>query len=230
MTAVSGRVAREVRSFAPRASFSLLPNAIDTAFWTPASSPEPRIGARLVYAGRLQSKKRPLLLLRVLRELAKSSPIAPWTLTIAGDGVLRERLNEGVRKLGLEHRVTFVGWTDRARLREILRASDIFLSTATRESFGLAALEARAVGVPVVGVRDSAVADFITDEESGLLASGDRAFAQAASRLVRDADLRSRIADFNRRTPVPYDWERALALHDEAYDLATRRLPLRRNG
>jgi hypothetical protein len=47
---------------------------------------------------------------------------------------------------------------------------------------------------------------------------------------VRDAELRSRIADSNRRTPVPYDWERSLALHDEAYELATKRLPLRRNG
>ena len=230
MTAVSGRVAREVRSFAPRAEFSLLPNAIDTAFWTPASTEEPRTAVRLVYAGRLQPKKRPLLLLRVLRDLARQSPAGPWTLTIAGDGALRERLTEGVRRLGLEHRVTFVGWTDRERLREILRSSDVFLSTATRESFGLAALEARAVGLPVVGVRDSAVADFITDGESGLLASGDPAFAQAVSRLVLDADLRSRIASFNRRTPVPYDWERTLALHDEAYDLATRRLPLRRHG
>ena len=227
MSAVSRRVAREVAPFAPSATFSLLPNAIDTAFWTPGPTPSLPGDVRFVYAGRLQPKKRPLLLLRVLRELARCAPDSKWTLTIAGGGSLERSLRQGVRALGLENRVSFVGWADRERLREILRSSHVFLSTATRESFGLAALEARAVGLPVIAVRDSAVADFITHEESGLLADSDAQFATAAVRLVGDSALRARMADFNRRTPVPFDWERTLALHDEIYDRATKELAVR---
>ena len=217
MTAVSGRVAREVATFARDASFTLLPNAIDTTFWRPAESPGDRRAVRLIYAGRLQSKKRPRLLLGVLRELRRHS----FTLTIVGAGPLEADLRRGVRALGLEAQVDFTGWLQPDRLREALRASDVFLSTAMRESFGIAALEARAVGVPVIAMRDSAVADFIDHERSGLLAGDDDAFIRETVRLVEDEGLRGRIARHNRETTVPFDWDHTLALHDAAYDRAT---------
>jgi glycosyltransferase involved in cell wall biosynthesis len=224
MTAVSKRVIREVESFAPNASFSVLPNAIDTTFWTPGDHPEPRREIRLVFAGRLQAKKRPLLLLRVIRELQRSAGDLPWRVIVAGTGPLDRPLREGVRKLGAGQQVTFMEWLDRHGLRDALRSADVFLSTAARESFGLAALEARACGLPVVAVKDSAVSDFIAHEVSGLLAKDDGEFTLAAARLVRDADLRDRLADFNRRTPIPYDWDRAIDAHEAIYATAEARL------
>ena len=88
----------------------------------------------------------------------------------------------------------------------------------------MAALEARSVGVPVVAVRNSAVSEFITDGESGLLAAGDEAFAAAVLRLVNDDHLRQRIAMFNSSTPVPLDWDHSIALHERAYDAASEAL------
>lgn len=220
MTAVSRRVIREVERFAPLAPFSVLPNAIDTTFWTPPESTTATSKVRLVFAGRLQVKKRPLLLLRVLRELARDSK-TDWSLTIVGDGPLAPSLREAVRKAGLENRVHFMGWIDRVELRDLFRQSDIFLSTAARESFGLAALEARACGLPVIAVEDSAVSDFITHGVNGLLARTDDDFASATVRLVRDSDLRNRLRAFNQRTPVPYDWARAIEAHEELYASAT---------
>jgi glycosyltransferase involved in cell wall biosynthesis len=217
MTAVSRRVAREVETFAAGARFTLLPNAIDTGFWTPSSISRTDKQVRLVFAGRVQAKKRPLLLLRVLRELARTAPSYDWFLTVVGEGPLERSLRAGVQDLGMNHRVHFAGWVDRDRLREMLRTSDVFLSTAARESFGLAALEARACGVAVVAVEDSAVADFITHEVSGLLAKTDDDFAAATARLVRDTDLRTRLAEFNRRTPVPFDWSRSIEAHESIY-------------
>jgi glycosyltransferase involved in cell wall biosynthesis len=217
MTAVSRRVIREVEPFAPDAVFSVLPNAIDTAFWTPLDAGDSHETVRLVVAGRLQSKKRPLLLLRVLRELKRTAAGEAWSLTIVGEGPLAGPLRDGVRDLGLDDRVRFAGWLDRDRLRDTLRSSDIFLSTAARESFGLAALEARACGLPVVAVEDSAVSAFITHEVSGLLASTDDGFASATARLVLDSALRNRLRDFNRRTTVPLDWTSALDAHEALY-------------
>lgn len=216
-TAVSRRVAREVNAFAPDATISLLPNAIDTAFWTPDAATPRRDGARLLYVGRLNAKKRPRLLLRVLDELQRVGPTQAFSLKIIGTGPLEGGLRRDVAASGLGDRVEFTGWLDPVRLRDELRSADIFLSTATRESFGLAALEARAVGVPVVAVRDSAVEDFITHEVSGLLASDDAGFARAVARLVKDRALRDAITRHNRSTPVPYSWENTLADHDAIY-------------
>jgi glycosyltransferase involved in cell wall biosynthesis len=217
MTAVSRRVVREVRGFAPSRTFAVLPNAVDTDFWTPG---EDRVSreVRIAYVGRLHSKKRPLLLLRVLRDLAQIDHV--WRLSIIGSGPLEGRLRAGVRALGLEDRVTFTGWTSASDLRDILRSTDVFLSTAARESFGLAALEARAVGVPVVAVKDSAVAEFISHGESGMLLEGDDAFVAAVRKLVTDDHLRRRIAEFNRSTAVPLSWDHTLSLHERTYDAA----------
>jgi glycosyltransferase involved in cell wall biosynthesis len=220
MSAVSRRVAREVEAFAPGSPFVVLPNAIDTSFWSPGPGGRRDGPVRLVYAGRLQAKKRPLLLLGVLRELARSTGGVEWRLTVVGEGPLGRALRDGVRQLGLSERVDYAGWVDPARLREILRDSDVFLSTAARESFGLAALEARSVGLPVVAVAGSAVADFISHEVSGLLAGTDIEFAEAAARLVRGSDLRERIRAFNRQTPVPHDWGAAIERHETIYERA----------
>jgi hypothetical protein len=75
-----------------------------------------------------------------------------------------------------------------------------------------------------VAVKDSAVSDFIAHEVSGLLAKDDGEFTVSAARLVRDADLRDRLADFNRRTPIPYDWDRAIDAHEAIYATAEARL------
>ena len=218
MTAVSRRVAREVEPFAAGSTFTILPNAVDTKFWIPPAGRRGDGAVRLVYAGRLAPKKRPLLLLRALRELAGVEQ--PWTLTIVGEGPLEPSLRAGVRELKLEDRVNFTGWVEPEVLRGLLQSADVFLSTAERESFGLAALEARACGLAVVAVDDSAVADFVTHEVSGLLARTDQDFAAATARLVRDAELRLRITEHNRREPVPYDWDRTVAAHEEAYGRA----------
>jgi glycosyltransferase involved in cell wall biosynthesis len=233
MTAVSSRVVREVQSFAPGRTFDVLPNAIDTAFWSPGSSQPTDDVIRIVYAGRLESKKRPMLLPRVLHALGKQIPRAVypeeqrderarddnqgWHLTVAGTGDLEAPLRRAVNSAGFADRVSFTGWMDPTALRDLLRSSHVFLSTAARESFGLAALEARAVGLPVVAVRDSAVSDFIQHEQSGLLASDDDDFARSVTRLVRDADLRRRIAAFNAATRVPFDWDHSLARHEQLY-------------
>jgi glycosyltransferase involved in cell wall biosynthesis len=229
MTAVTTRVAREVQSFAPGSRFDLLPNAIDSAFWSPGPVAAEDDVARLVYAGRLVGKKRPMLLLRVLRELEKqilrvarddNRPL--WHLYVAGTGDLEPTLRRSVAAAGFADRVTFAGWMNSIQLRDLLRSSHVFLSTAARESFGLAGLEARSVGLPVVAVRDSAVADFISHEQSGLLADDDHGFAASVARLVRDDELRRRIAAFNRGTRAPFDWRESLARHDQVYAACAR--------
>jgi len=78
-----------------------------------------------------------------------------------------------------------------------LRASDVFLLPSETESFGLAALEAMACGVPVVASDVGGVPEVVTHGETGLLAPvGDvAAMARHVARLLGDEGARVRFAE-----------------------------------
>jgi glycosyltransferase involved in cell wall biosynthesis len=221
LTAVSSSVAAEVRNIAPANPIQVLPNAIDPDYWTPGQHTE-HGGVNLVAVMRLRSKKRPMLLLDAAKEIKRSLPGKQFTLRIAGTGPLERSLKRAVERNQLGDCIDFVGWRDADGLRALLRDSDAFLSPTIRESFGLAALEARAVGVPVVAMRHSAVADFIANEESGLLASSDREFLDASVRIVNDDSLRNQIAQRNRAVRPDLTWDKSLRAHEAVYAQALK--------
>jgi glycosyltransferase involved in cell wall biosynthesis len=216
LTAVSTRVARAVQAFAPANPISILPNAIDADFWTPGPTTD-HTGVNLVAVTRLRSKKRPMLLIDAAKEIRRALPSKPFRLRIAGSGPLEASMKRRVAREGLGDCVEFVGWRDADGLRALLRDSDAFLSPTVRESFGLAALEARAVGFPVVAMRHSAVADFITNEESGLLAASDREFLDASVRIVNDDSLRNRMGQHNRSIRPDLTWDKSIRAHEAVY-------------
>ena len=82
------------------------------------------------------------------------------TLTILGEGPERARVERHVREHDLGW-VRLPGRVSREELRERYAASDVYLSPARLESFGIAALEARTVGLPVIGRSGSGVGEFV---------------------------------------------------------------------
>ena len=85
------------------------------------------------------------------------------------------------------------------------------------ESFGLAALEARGVGLPVVGRLGTGLADFIEDGLDGLLCASDTEMAAALVSLVDDAALRRRMSEHNRTVEHGMSWTRSLDTHEGIY-------------
>jgi N-acetyl-alpha-D-glucosaminyl L-malate synthase BshA len=115
-------------------------------------------------------------------------------LMIVGDGPDRVDLETRARQLGIEERVAFIG--ERREIADLVRQADVFLLTSENESFGLAALEALASGVPVVATRAGGISEVVRDGETGLLAEvGDvRALSDALTRVLSDAELHERFA------------------------------------
>lgn len=224
MTGVSSRVCEEVSSFAPQREFTVLPNAIDAAFWTPGADQAPAATPlTLVYAGRLNAKKHPERALRAAAFLHHRAPELSFRLVMCGSGPLERRLRAMAVEGGIADLVEFTGWMSPEALREIYRRSHLFLSTATRESFGLAALEARSTGLPVVAMRRSAVADFVVDGESGALVDDPGAFARAIARLALDPAALTALRRPHRQGLQSFSWENALASHVALYERAARR-------
>jgi N-acetyl-alpha-D-glucosaminyl L-malate synthase BshA len=92
----------------------------------------------------------------------------PSKLLFVGDGPERQSAEELARSLGVCDDMRFVGKQE--QMEDILAIADLFLLTSEYESFGLAALEAMAAGVPVVSTNAGGLGEINIDGETGYMA------------------------------------------------------------
>ena len=171
----------------------------------------------MVSALRLARRKRPLAMLEVLEAAAAQLPEGVrLQADLYGEGPRRGSLERHLRRRRLDW-VTLPGRRTPAELREAYASADLFLSTARLEAFGIAALEARTAGLPVVARSDSGVREFVTDGVEGLLADSDAGLAAAVARLAADSAERRRLAEHNRTVDPESTWEGVLARTEVEY-------------
>ena len=217
-SAVSERVARGVRPIAGARSLAILPNGVDVDFWR--VDPRPNRGGtiELISVMRLNAKKRALALVEIVNRIrAMLPPGERVRLRIVGDGPQRARLERSIASSGLGDEIQLLGHRNREEIRWLMSESDLFVLPAVRESFGLAALEARCAGLPVVAMAGSGVAEIVRHGREGMLARSDLEMARHVVALLRDAPRRHAIADHNRRSTPPYDWPRIVDAHVALY-------------
>ena len=223
LTAVSSVVAAQAVRWMPGASIGVLPNAIDVAFWRPAPPHDQPGAVHFVSAMRLSRKKRPLSLVRAFATATRFLAGAPTLrLTIAGDGPDRGDIARLAKELGVEDTVVLAGRLDRSALRELYATADAFILPSERESFGIAALEARAAGLPVIAMLAGGPRDFISAGTNGLLARDATELATFISRLALDRPLLRYMAHRNRVAPAEYDWSAVTTAHFALYETAVR--------
>jgi len=116
---------------------------------------------------------------RLLQSLSRLPP-AMWRLTVAGSLTADRRHAHGIRNFilgrGMQAQVQLLGAVDGDRLRALLSAAQVFVMPFAHESFGIAALEAMAFGLPVIASEDGGVREFVRPAHNGfLVARGDGA-------------------------------------------------------
>lgn len=105
----------------------------------------------------------------VMNVFAKINKVEKSNLLLVGDGPERFLMEEMCRELDLCDRVKFLGKIQDTR--HVLQISDLFLLPSETESFGLAALEAMAVGVPVISSNTGGIPEVNIHGVSGLLSN-----------------------------------------------------------
>jgi glycosyltransferase involved in cell wall biosynthesis len=222
----SGNTAHAARTFAARYGISearvhLTPNSLDPDLLAPRR-PSRDVRAELgideaaVVVG-TSAHLKPWKRIELLLDTVPGVAAAPEVLVL-GDGPERQALEERAALLGLAARTRFTGMKD--NVADYLAAMDVFVLPSTgRESFGNAVVEAMALGVPSVVMRDSpGICEHIRDGETGFVASGPKELRAVLELLVRDASLRRSIgsagAEFVRRTYTP---ERMAASYERLY-------------
>ena len=192
LSAVSDVAARRIAAAVPRAGEVLVvPNGIDPEAW--AVEPRGADPARLRIATvmRMAPRKRTLPLVRIVESAARQ--LAPAG---ARDGDARGRRagagpGREVRaaSTGSADVVRFTGRLDPDGIREVFAESDVYLQPSVKESFGLAALEGRSAGLPVVARSQTGTTQFVQDGVQGLLADDDRR-ARPGARAARPRPAR----------------------------------------
>jgi glycosyltransferase involved in cell wall biosynthesis len=215
-SAVSEVAAEGVRRGARGAlDVAVCPNGIDLDLWTPAARISEPDHLRILAVMRLATRKRPLTLLRILRNVRARVPAhIRVSATILGDGPSRPQMERYLDRHNMGSWVRLPGHLPRGEVKHAMASSDVFVAPAVLESFGIAALEAHAAGLPVVGRSGTGLSDFIRDGEGGVLVGSDREMAAVLARMATDRTHES----VPRSTSLAqFSWPAVVERHRELY-------------
>ncbi len=222
VTAVSEFLRREtVREFRIERPIEVIHNFVDTELFRPKASCAARTrlspnGEKvLMHISNFRKVKNLPVLLQVFNDVQKHIPAR---LALVGDGPERESVERQAEDMGIIDRVDFLG--DQEFVAELLPAADVFLLPSQHESFGLAALEAMACGVPVVGSRIGGLPEVIIHEETGYLCDPNDVACMSAIvlGLLRDEGLRLKIGRAARaRAEQEFNRDKVVARYVDAY-------------
>jgi N-acetyl-alpha-D-glucosaminyl L-malate synthase BshA len=198
VTAVSESLKRDTyRELGCTIDIRVIPNFIDCDRHRRQSLPElraslaPRGEKLLIHVSNFRPVKRVDVVIDVFARVRSQ---VPSRLLLVGDGPDFGSARRKVHALGVDRDVEFLGEQD--PVTPLLSVSDAFVLPSTQESFGLAALEAMACGVPVVASRVGGLPEVVDDNVSGCLhAPGDvDGMARSVLRLFTDPDFHARMA------------------------------------
>jgi N-acetyl-alpha-D-glucosaminyl L-malate synthase BshA len=171
------------------------------------------------------SNFRPVKRIRdVVEVFARVAREVPSRLMLIGDGPDRSVAEYLAREHHIQDRVHFIGKQD--NVNELLPLADLMLMPSEMESFGLAALEAMACGVPTIATNVGGVPELIDDGRNGLLFGvGDvDSMAEAAIALLRDGTRLRQMSDAGRKTAQDqFCASRVIPLYEEYYDRVVSR-------
>jgi N-acetyl-alpha-D-glucosaminyl L-malate synthase BshA len=194
-----------VADFAVARPIEVIPNFVDGELYRPGgASGYARSLARqdeciLMHVSNFRPVKRIADVLAIFDRIRRE---IPSRLLLVGDGPDRSLAERLARKGGFADRTIFLG--NVVSIETMLPAARLFLLPSDPESFGLAALEAMACGVPVIGTNVGGLPEVVEDERSGFLRPvGDiDAMARAALELLRDPEKWSKFSTAARQRAV----------------------------
>ncbi|KAM0944623.1 putative phosphatidylinositol N-acetylglucosaminyltransferase [Dioscorea sansibarensis] len=151
-----------LRSGIPPEKVFVIPNAVDTAMFTPAHKRLDCDTIVIVVISRLVYRKGADLLVEVIPEVCNLFPNVRFI--VGGDGPKRVRLEEMREKHSLQDRVDMLGAVPHAQVRSVLISGHIFLNSSLTEAFCIAILEAASCGLLTVSTKVGGVPEVLPDD------------------------------------------------------------------
>lgn len=146
--------------------------------------------------------------------------VVPAKLMLVGDGPEKEKAERLAMELGIYDKIIFFGNSN--EVNQILGYSDLFLLPSETESFGLAALEAMAVGVPVISSNTGGLPEVNEHGVSGYLSEVKDVddMVKNALAILKDEDTLCRFKEGARQTAMRFQISEILPMYEALYDQA----------
>ncbi len=172
----SHALAGDIRAYAAGRDIKVIPNLVDTEFFTPPSELRSADPFRFLFMGLLTEQKGVADLLRTFAAAFGSGDGV--RLEIGGEGDLRPSLETLADELGVGPRVDFLGSLTREQVRDAMRRANALVSAARVESFGVELIEAMSTGLPVIATRCGGPEAFVSEDVGRLVPLDDGAGLQ----------------------------------------------------
>lgn len=170
------------------------------------AAPVARATFRVAFVGRITHQKGPAYFLHAARKILDRDGDARFVM--AGTGDLLPVAKALANKLGMANRIDFPGFLDAEGVRSLLATSSVYVMPSVSEPFGIGALEAAQLGVPVVLSRHSGAAEVMRDAIHVDPADTD-AIAAAVMRIRANPAWAERIARAAQESVAHLDWKAA---------------------
>lgn len=223
VTAVSSHLARvTAREFGVGRRIEVIPNFVDPQLFRPDGASAyartlcPERECVVLHVSNFRPVKRIGDVLAIFDRIRRR---VPARLLLVGDGPDRSLAERLARELAIEDRTLFLG--NVPAVETIMPVARLLLLPSDSESFGLAALEAMACGVPVIGTAAGGLPEVVTDGETGYLrAVGDvDGMAGAGLDLLEHESLWRRFSAAGRRRAVErFPTDAIVARYRELYE------------
>lgn len=203
-------------------AIEVIPNFVDLQTYCPTRAyKDPRAFAApgekiLLHDSNFRAVKRVADVVRIFERVSRE---VPSVLLMIGEGPERASAQALARRLGVGERVRFLGQQESAS--EVTGMAHVFLLPSELESFGLAALEAMACGVPVVGSDAGGLPEVVKHAETGyLLPVGDvEGMAARTIEILKDDEHRREMGQAGRRRAAAlFGADRVVSQYERLYE------------
>ncbi len=222
VTAVSSSLKEDTyRFFATKKEIHVIPNFIDIDLYQNARGTfsketyAPNGERILMHISNFRPVKRVEDVVKIFSEVSKQIPAK---LLLVGDGPERHKLEMLCREMDICDKVRFLG--KMKATEQILSIADLFILPSETESFGLAALEAMAAGVPVISSNTGGIPEINIQGYSGYLSNvGDVSdMARNALLILKDDETLKQFKENALGQAKIFSIEKILPLYEELYE------------
>ncbi|RMF93710.1 MAG: glycosyltransferase family 1 protein [Candidatus Schekmanbacteria bacterium] len=152
---------------------------------------------------------------RAAKKISDEIPEARFI--VAGDGDMRNAIEEEIKKLSLEKKFTLLGWTENTSA--LLCAIDVLLHTALWEGLPRVLVEAAASGVPIVATNIDGNCEIVKDGTNGFLVSPRdyEDMAKKVCRILKDKELHKRLSQNQNSIDKTFHIDEMVKMQEELY-------------